>query len=298
MDRIDDMILFAEVAEAGSFTKGGQRLGLPKSTVSQRIAALEARLDLRLLNRSTRTVTLTSAGQVYLDHCRRLREAARAAQVAMGRLKERPEGHLRLTCPEITATHFMPAFLGGFRRAHPGITLDLIATNRPLDLLRERIDFAFRVGPAQGQEMILRRIAEIPRLPVASPRYLETASSPQTPEDLRQHLCLLHDGHPEWTFADGSRVTPPSALRSDAMGFLLEAAIQGEGIALLPAYVSRSARRSGLLVGLLPEHPPLSYEMSMIFPSRDNPSRAQMAFRAHVGAQDFSALMGKEREPH
>lgn len=298
MDRIDDMILFAEVAEAGSFTKGGQRLGLPKSTVSQRIAALEARLDLRLLNRSTRTVTLTSAGQVYLDHCRRLREAARAAQVAMERLKERPEGHLRLTCPEITATHFMPAFLGGFRRAHPGITLDLIATNRPLDLLRERIDFAFRVGPAQGQEMILRRIAEIPRLPVASPRYLETASPPQTPEDLRQHLCLLHDGHPEWTFADGSRVTPPSALRSDAMGFLLEAAIQGEGIALLPAYVSRSARRSGLLVGLLPEHPPLSYEMSMIFPSRDNPSRAQMAFRAHVGAQDFAALMGKEREPH
>ena len=128
MDSLDDMILLAEVAETGSFTKGGQRLGLPKSTVSQRIARLEARLGLRLLNRSTRQVTLTAAGQVYLDYCRRVRDEARNAAAAMGHLKTQPEGHLRITCPEITASHFMPGFLGGFASAHPGITIDLIAT--------------------------------------------------------------------------------------------------------------------------------------------------------------------------
>lgn len=212
----------------------------------------------------------------------------------MGHLKSRPEGHLRLTCPEITASHFMPAFLSGFSRAHPGITLDLIATNRPLDLLRERIDFAFRVGHAQGQEMILRRISKIPRLAVAAPRYLDAAPAILTPEDLRRHDCLLHQGHPQWQFADGTTVSPPAALRSDAMGFLLQAAILGAGIALLPAYVSRPARASRALIEVLPDHPPTSYEMSMIFPSRENPSRAQAAFRAYVGGHDFSVLMGEE----
>ncbi|MEZ5798568.1 MAG: LysR family transcriptional regulator [Paracoccaceae bacterium] len=297
MDSLDDMILFAEVAEAGSFTRGGLRLGLPKSTVSQRIAMLESRLGLRLLNRSTRQVTLTTAGQVYLDHCRRLRDVATAATEAMGHLKARPEGHLRLTCPEITASHFMPAFLRDFSRAHPGITLDLMATNRPLDLVRERMDFAFRVGPAQGQEMILRRISEIPRLLVAAPRYLENAPPLGTPGDLLHHRCLIHDGHPDWRFTDGAGIAPPAALRSDAMGFLLQAAVLGAGIALLPAYVCRSARAAGELVALLPGHVPRPYEMAMIFPSRENPSRAQLAFRAHVAGYDFAPLTGLEPGP-
>ncbi len=113
MDSLDDMILLVEVAETGSFTKGGLRLGMPKSTVSQRISQLEARQGLRLLNRSTRQVTLTAAGQVYLNYCLRIREEARNATTAMGHLKAQPDGRLRITCPEITASHFMPGFLRG-----------------------------------------------------------------------------------------------------------------------------------------------------------------------------------------
>lgn len=94
MDSLDDMILLVEVAETGSFTKGGQHLGMPKSTASQRIAQLEARLGLRLLNRSTRQVTLTAAGQIYLDYCRRVRDEAQNAAIAMGHLKTQPEGHI------------------------------------------------------------------------------------------------------------------------------------------------------------------------------------------------------------
>lgn len=293
MDRLDDMILFAEVAEAGSFTQGGRRLGLPKSTVSQRIAGLEARLGLRLLNRSSRQVTPTAAGLVYLEHCQRLRQGARAASEAMDHLKARPEGHLRLTCPEITASHFMPQFLHDFRQQHPGITLELIATNRPLDLLRERIDFAFRVGPAQGQEMILRRIAQIPRLLVASAGYLQGAPALERAEDLLRHPCLVHDSFPVWRFADGSQIAPKAALRSDSLGFLLQAALIGAGIALLPAYVSGPARAAGALSALLPDLVAQPYDMAMIFPSRDNPSSAQLAFRAHVAGYDFAPLMGQ-----
>lgn len=292
MDSLDDMILLAEVAETGSFTKGGLRLGLPKSTVSQRIARLEARLGLRLLNRSTRQVTLTAAGQVYLDYCRRVRDEARNAAEAMGHLKTQPEGHLRITCPEITASHFMPGFLGGFASAHPGITIELIATNRHLDLLRERIDFAFRVGAPQGQDMILRRITAIRRVLVAAPAYLETRRAPMHPADLAQHRCLIHDTQPDWTFTASERLTlrPPAALSSDSMGFLLQSVLLGGGIALLPAYICQAFLATGALVRLLPDWTPAAYEMSMIFPSRENPSRAQLAFRDYVGAHDFSAF--------
>jgi len=292
MESLDDMILLAEVAEAGSFTQGGLRLGLPKSTVSQRIAQLEARLGLRLLNRSTRQVTLTAAGQVYLDYCRRIREEAKAATAAMGHLKARPEGRLRITCPEITASHFMPGFLRHFARVHPAISVDLIATNRPLDLVKERIDFAFRVGPPQSQEMILRRISAIRRVLVAAPAYLETAPLLTAPADLDTHRCLIHDTQPDWILTAATRASlqPPAALRSDSMGFLLQSAILGAGIALLPAYICQPALTSGALISLLPGWTPSPYEMTMIFPSRENPSSAQLAFRDHVKGYDFSAF--------
>ncbi|WP_152968376.1 LysR family transcriptional regulator [Gemmobacter sp. LW-1] len=292
MDSLDDMILLAEVAETGSFTQGGQRLGIPKSTVSQRIAQLEARLGLRLLNRSTRQVTLTAAGEVYLAYCRRVREEAQNAAVAMGHLKTQPEGQLRITCPEITASHFMPRFLHGFTGRHPGITVELLATNRALDLLRERIDFAFRVGVPQGQDMILRRISAIQRLLVAAPAYLATCTSPSHPAELVQHRCLVHDTQPDWIFRGAEQVSlrPPASFSSDSMGFLLQSTLLGSGIALLPAYVCQPALASGALVRLLPGWTPAPYEMTMIFPSRENPSRAQLAFRDHVDGYDFSAF--------
>jgi DNA-binding transcriptional LysR family regulator len=292
MESLDDMILLAEVAEAGSFTLGGHRLGIPKSTASQRIAQLEGRLGLRLLNRSTRQVTLTAAGQVYLDYCRRVRDEAMAATTAMGNLKAEPTGRLRITCPEITASHFMPGFLRDFAASYPGINVELIATNRPLDLLQHQIDFAFRVGVAQSQDMILRRIAAIRRLLVAAPDYLADASRLSTPSDLEYHRCLVHDSQPEWVLTAGTRVAirPVPSLRSDSVGFLLKSASLGAGVALLPAYVCREGLQAGVLVPVLRDWTPNPYEMTMIFPSRENPSSAQRAFRDHVGRYDFSVF--------
>lgn len=290
MESLDDMILLAEVAEAGSFTVGGSRLGIPKSTASQRIAQLEGRLGLRLLNRSTRQVTLTTAGQVYLDYCRRVRDEVAAATAAMGHLKAEPTGRLRITCPEITASHFMPGFLRDFAKSYPGISIELIATNRPLDLLQHRIDFAFRVGSAQSQDMILRRISTIRRMLVAAPVYLAEAPSLSAPSDLERHRCLVHDSQPEWVLTAETRVAvrPVPSLRSDSLGFLLESARLGAGVALLPAYICRDGLRSGALVPVLPGWTPNAYDMTMIFPGRDNLSSAQRAFRDHVGKYDFS----------
>ncbi|MDS9469708.1 LysR family transcriptional regulator [Paracoccus sp. MBLB3053] len=293
MDSADDMILMAEVAEAGSFTRAGLRLGMPKSTVSQRISQLEARLGLRLLNRSTRHVSLTSAGQVYLDHCRRIRAEAMAASIAMGHLKEQPMGVLRITCPEVTASHFMPVFLRNFAQSYARINVELIATNQPLDIIRERIDFAFRVGTVTGQDLILRRLSSIRRVLVAAPGYLETAPPLREPDDLLQHRCMLQQAQPEWVFQAGDlrcSVRPPAATISDSMGFLLQSAVAGNGIALLPAYVCQPALAANCLVNLLADWTIPPHEMMLLFPNLKNQSSAQAAFRAHISGYDFSVL--------
>ncbi|WP_420006648.1 LysR substrate-binding domain-containing protein [Arenibacterium sp. LLYu02] len=295
MDSVDDMILLAEVAENGGFTRAGARIGMPKSTVSQRIAQLEERLGLRLLNRSTRQVSLTEAGQVYLDYCRRVRAEVSAAATAMSNLKGQPDGRLRITCPEITASHFMPGFLQGFATEFPRIAVELIATNRPLDIIRERIDFAFRVGDITGQDLVLRRVSRIRRTLVSSPDYLAHNPAPRTPEDLLSHRCLLHDAQPEWLFAAGDdrlSIRPTPAAKSDTMGYLLHAAMAGSGVTLLPAYVCEPAIASGRLVKLLPDWEAPPYSMALVFPNQKNLSRPQAAFRSYAQGFDFSQLAG------
>jgi DNA-binding transcriptional LysR family regulator len=175
VDNADDMLLVIEIAETGSFTKGGARVGMPKSTVSQRVALLEARLGLRLFNRSTRKLSLTNAGQVYVEHCRRIRAEVASANMAMANLREQPIGTLTITCPELTAAYFMPTFLGGFMKQFPGVSIALLATNRHLDLIRDRVDFAFRVGLVSNQGFIIRRLSTIRRVLVAAPDYLAVA---------------------------------------------------------------------------------------------------------------------------
>jgi DNA-binding transcriptional LysR family regulator len=292
---LDDMILFAEVAECGSFTKAGARLGIPKSSISQRVSQLESRLGLRLLNRSTRNVSLTSSGQAYLQHCLRVRSEAVAAELAMTHMREEPVGSLRITCPEVTASYFMPEFLTRFAENFPRVEIELLATNKYLDIIQERIDYAFRVGPAAGQDFIVRDISPIRRSLVAALRYLESRPPILNPDDIASHRCLIHTGHSEWLFSNGAVQTslhPSRAMESDSMGFLLESSVAGAGIALLPAYVSASFISGGMLVELLPDWRVPPHRMSLIFPKTKNSSKAQIAFRAYAERYDFSRLSG------
>ena len=288
MGHAEDMILFAEVAETGSFTQAGMRLRLPKSTVSQRISGLEARLGLRLLNRSTRAVTLTAAGLVYLDHCRRLRTEAEAAGPAMCHLKDQPEGTIRIPCAEVTATHFLPGFLAPFTAAYPGIAVDILATNRPVDLIAERVDFAFRVGDVVGQELIQTRLAQIRRSLVAA------KDCPlEGPRGLAGLRCLVLVAQPEWTRTrDGTthRLRPRAAAQSDSMGFLLQAAVQGLGVALLPTYVCRPYLATGQLHEILPGWQIPPSPLSLVMPNARHRSAAQHAFHAHARSFDYSGI--------
>jgi len=208
----------------------------------------------------------------------------------MANLKDQPVGSLKITSPEVTATHFMPEFLHGFTAKYSRITVELIATNQHLDIIRERVDFAFRVGDVTGQDLIVRRISSIHRSLVASPAYLTISAPLRDPSDLSGHRCLLHDAQCDWSFTSRDQcisLRPPAAATSDSMGFLLHTSIAGGGIVLLPAYVCQPAIASGRLVALLPGWEIPSYDMVLISPRLKNQSKAQTAFRSYADAFDF-----------
>ena len=293
MESLDQMILLAEVAESGSFTKASARLNIPKSTLSQRIRQLEKRLGLQLLSRSTRRVSLTSNGQVFLEYCRRVRAEVESADVAMSNLKQRPAGIIRLTCPEVTASYFMPGFLHGFARQFPNVQVNLLATNAQLDIIGERIDFAFRVGVVSNKDLLVRKISSIKRILVASPAYLQQAAPVTQPDHLGKHRCLVHEAHPTWSFSRKSEMTniaPFAAMESNSIGFLLQASLAGNGLAVLPAYVCAPYISMGDLVELMPQWKIPAHQMIMISSAARNLSKAQAAFRGYVDAYDFSAL--------
>jgi DNA-binding transcriptional LysR family regulator len=292
-ESVKDMIMVIEVADTGSFSQAGVRLRVPKSTISQRVAQLEKRLGLQLFNRSTRHVSLTSNGQVYLEHCRRVRAEVAAATLAMSNLKEQPIGSLRITCPEVTASYFMPAFLGGFATRFPQVSIELIATNAHLDLIRERVDFAFRVGSVSNQDLVIRKLSHIRRILVASPDYLSVVETPSEPGDLLRQRCLIHDAMPEWSFSLGTKkagIKPIAAAKSDSIGFIFQSCLQGNGIALLPAYVCQSAIAAHRLVELLPEWRIPPHELVLVFANPKSQSKAQQAFREYAKGFDFSSL--------
>jgi DNA-binding transcriptional LysR family regulator len=211
----------------------------------------------------------------------------------MSEFKEQPIGTLKITCPEVTATYFMPGFLNDFAKRYPKVAVELLATNRNLDIVRERIDFAFRVGATGGQDQIVRRISAITRVLVAAPAYLQMFPPPETPTDLTRHRCLLHDARAEWGFAkEGAAVVvkPTPTVTSDSMGFLLQTSLAGGGVALLPAYVCQPSIVMGRLKVLMSGWDITPYEMVMVFPKLKNQSRAQTAFREFVNSFDFSAF--------
>lgn len=287
------MMIFAAVAERGSFTKAAERLGMPKSTVSKRVSELEARLGLRLLNRSTRRVSLTSNGQTFLTFCHQIRSGINSAETAMSKLREQPVGQLRITCPEITATYFMPDLIRDFGEAFPEIGIEVIATNTYLDLINEQIDFALRVGKNVNSEIIARLFAPLKRILVASPDYIERHGAPQAPEDLHVHHCLVHTSQRNWVLkkkANSVDLTPYMHLSSDNIGFLLQSCLRDQGIAILPAYICTQSLQRGALIQLLGDWEIPDNHFYLLYPSRKDVSKAQTVFNSFLRSYDVSVL--------
>lgn len=272
--KLDAMALFAQVAASGSFTQAAQVAGLPKSTVSARVAELESGLGVRLLHRTTRRLSLTAAGQVYLTHCQAMLDAASAADAAISRLRDEPAGHLRLTAPEASGILLLPPLLAAFQALHPAVSVECVITDAHLDLVAERIDLALRTGQLADSSFVSRRVGAVRRVLVASPAYLAAHGASQHPADLSRQRLLLHDVLPQWPLHSDGKVVhvvaTGAALRANNLNTLRGLALAGAGIALLPWFMVREALLDGSLQLVLPAHPPTDNTYYAVYPGRSH----------------------------
>jgi DNA-binding transcriptional LysR family regulator len=247
VSRLEDAEVFVAVVDAGSFTAAAAALGVTQPAVSRRVAALEARLGVRLLVRAKR-LRPTEAGAAFHDRARRalgeLEEGEHEASATSAELR----GALRVTAPPAFARHVLTPHLAAFAARHPAIALDLMLAERRLDLAEEDVDLAIRIDdPGRAPGLIHTRLGELAVRPYAAPAYLAAHGTPRTPMDLARHACLLQTGPTRgstWTFtingASPDRVSVPvrGPLRSNDMESLAAAARAGMGVALLPDFLA------------------------------------------------------------
>ncbi|MGL5092249.1 MAG: LysR family transcriptional regulator [Aeromonas sobria] len=263
------MGLFATVVEQGSFTRAAELLGMPKSSVSQKISRLESQLGVRLLQRTTRRLSLTPQGELYVEHCQGLLALARSANLAMARLRSAPAGRVRITAPEATGTLLLGKILAEFRALYPEVVLELTLSDEQEDLVGEGYDLALRAAPLKDSSLICRRIGQVARHLVAAPAYLAAHGMPQQLSELGRYACLVHSAMPVWPLQEGGW-RPQGACVSNSLLALREMALHDGGIALLPHHVCAGDFAAGRLQKVLPDHPIPVNPFYLIYPSREH----------------------------
>ncbi|MBX3453167.1 LysR family transcriptional regulator [Ferrovibrio sp.] len=257
MDLLNDLTVFARVAEQGSFTAAAESLRLSKSAVSKQVARLEARLGSRLLTRTTRRLTLTETGRVVLDHAERALAEAQAAEAAVQNLQTAPRGLLRVNMPMSFGLSHVAPLLPEFLAAYPELRVEVSLNDRRVDLLEEDVDVAIRIGDLRDSTLAARRLAPIRGVVCAAPSYIERFGAPKTPDELKWHHCLIYTYLPEpdiWRFSDGSAVRVNGPMRANNGDVLLQAARGGLGIVRLPSFLCGNDLADGALVPLLEEY--------------------------------------------
>ncbi len=272
----NDLLLFARVADSGSFSRAAERLGLPKSTVSRRIAALEANLGERVLTRTTRRLTLTDFGQGLLEHANRLAEEVDAAAALAEHRQSEPSGRLRVSMPADFAATVLADMLVDFAQRYPAVTLELDLSPRRVDLVGENFDLAVRMGDLPDDAtLVARRLADVRPALFASPRYLAAHGTPCEPPALLHHravLLLSRDGDPAiWRLRRGNERwegTPPGRLIANSMGLMIGFALRDAGIALVPQDFVAAHVARGELLRVLPDWAAPPVTAWAVMPSR------------------------------
>lgn len=272
----NDLLLFAHVADLGSFSRAAARTGLPKSTVSRRLAGLEHALGERLLLRTTRRQSLTEFGTLLLDHARQVVTEVAAVAALREHRRAAPSGHLRVSMPSDIANQMLADALAGFVAGYPEITLELDLSARRVDLLGEGFDVAVRMGALTGDSLLAaRRLGVLSAGLYASPAYIAAHGEPATPEDLLAHQSvrlLGRDGQPlGWTLEKGAQRwegLPPGRVTANSPDLLIRFASAGAGIAAAPDVVAAPDVRRGALRRVLADWSPPGAVASAVFPGR------------------------------
>jgi DNA-binding transcriptional LysR family regulator len=295
MDRLEAMSLFVAAVEAGSLSAASRRFSIPLATVSRKISDLERHLNTRLLNRSTRRLTPTDAGQAYLSACRRiLDEVGEAERTAAGEYSA-PTGELAITAPVVFGRlHVLPV-VTGFLAAYPDVDIRLTLADRITQLVEDHFDLAIRIGQLPDSSLVAIGVGAIRRVVCASPAYLAEHGTPTTPEDLGTHSCITFErlaSATTWSFTRGKAEIPiqvRSRLQVNTAEAAIDAAIAGVGLTRVLSYQIEAAQRSGTLRVLLQEFEPKPWPVSLVHAGH---GLLPVKLRAFL---DFAAPRLKER---
>jgi DNA-binding transcriptional LysR family regulator len=296
LDRLECDRMFAAVIETGSFTAAARRLGRTSGQASKLVARLEAELGVRLLNRTTRAVAPTEAGQAYFDRLRPLLDEFDALDLSIRNVSQVPRGTLRLTAPLTFGELELAPALSNFAARYPEIALDVVFSDRVVNLVDEGFDLAVRIGQLEESSLIVRRLCTVRIVVVAAPDYLARAGQAQRPEDLQRHDCIIDTNFRDpgrWPFRAGAggalSVPVAGRLRYSNAVACLSAAEAGLGVACVPAFVAAAAIRDGRVRRLLAAFESEPFGLHVLYPHSRH-----LAAKVRV-LVDF--LAGRYRDP-
>jgi len=276
---------FAAVVEKGSFTAAAETLDISKPVVSKQVSQLEQHLGVQLLQRTTRRLHLTEAGEIFARYSQQIVTEAQKAEQSVLPLQSEPQGTLRITAPESLAASMLPDALLGFQQRFPKVELDVRISGRFVDLVEEGIDVALRVGKLDDSSMIARRLLYCHFQVYGSPEYWNRHGIPNHPDELRNHNCLIYSQSPKpdtWIFKDSNgediSIKVTGNLRSDAGRLLLDAVIDGQGIMIAPSYMVTNAIEKRLLESVLEDYSHAPVGLYAIYPQSKHVSTKVRAF--------------------
>lgn len=273
MDRLTAIRVFVEVVDRGSLSAASESLEMSRAMVSRYLAELEEWVGVRLLHRSTRRLSLTSAGSETLPRCRQMLEMADEMQTTLMMREDAPRGLIRLTCSMSLGQLHLARWIAGYTKRYPGTAVDMLMVDRTINLVEERIDLAIRITNDLDPNLIARKLSDCRSVVCAAPAYLREHGKPTRAEQLALHNCLTYSyfGKSLWEFQhNGEPISVPvcgSVSANEAM-VLLEAARHGAGITMQPLFAAAPLLRSGELVTLLPDYQPREMGIHGVYASR------------------------------
>lgn len=298
LDRLLAMTVFVKVVEQGSFAKAAARLSMSTSAVSRHVAELEAHLTTRLLNRTTRRISLTESGQAYFERALHLLADMEETEAMVSSSTVAPRGTIRLTCSTSFGVPYLAPAIGAFQALYPEVRFDISASNRFVDLVEEGLDLAIRIGDLGNPNLIARKISSMHLVACASADYLKRNGTPQHPDELVKHNCFTYEYAPvknQWRFQDSSqheiKVRIEGTVHANNGEMLAAIAVAGAGIALEPDFIVKPLLESGALVEILPQFRPSPYNIYAVYPSRRHLSAKVRTFVDFLVAR-FSTTSG------
>ncbi len=275
MDKLTSMKVFATVAKSGSFAAAAKDLGISRAMATKHVMHLENALGVRLLNRTTRRISLTEAGASYLERCLQILEDIEETELAVTQLHTEPQGLLRMSTPPFFGTFHLAPTIAAYLAQYPKVRVDLMVRGGTVDVVSEGLDLAICLGELPDSSLIARKLASSPRIVCGASSYFEKHGMPKTPQDLKHHNCLINWGfepHDHWKFngPDGEPiiVKVSGTMQANTADPLRLAAIHGLGLVVLPTYIVGQDLRKERLQAVLEDYALPSMDIYAVYPHR------------------------------